>query len=121
MESGVVSPGICRVCHQAVLPTYYFCPNCGTELHPRPLSTSLEAQIKVYLHSIILPMIVFITISKWQGYKYYKSDNPEAKQIGVIAIALIVFSTLILCWFAYVWTQDAIQSSVNSINADMSI
>jgi len=112
-------PGTCPVCHQPVLPEYYFCPNCGKELHPPPLSISPGAQAKIYLHSIILPFLAFITVSKWQGYRYFKSDDEGAKQIGVIAISLLVLSTLLLCWLAYVWTEDAIQSSVNSINADL--
>jgi hypothetical protein len=108
----------CPVCHQAVLPAYYFCPNCGTELNPRPLPTGAGAQAKLYLHSIILPMIVFITSSKWLGFKYFKSEDKKAKQIGAIAIALVVLSTALICWYAYVWTQDTIQASIAGINAD---
>lgn len=130
MEPGVVSPTLtetssavatCPVCHQKVLPEYYFCPNCGTELHPPPLSTSLEAQVKVYLHSIVLPFIIFITISKWQGWKYFKSEDREAKQIGIIALTLIVLSTVLLCWLTYVWTEDTIQATIDGLNADTSM
>ena len=80
-----------------------------------------QAQALVYVHSIILPMLLFITVTKWKGYTYYKSEDPKAKQIGTIAIVLMVLSLLITCWLAYVWTMDTIQSSINSINADMSI
>jgi hypothetical protein len=111
--------GTCPACHQPVLPEYYFCPNCGKELHPPPLPTTPAAQAKVYLHSVILPFIVFITVSKWQGYRYFKSDDQEAKQIGAIAISLLVLSTLAVCYLAYVWTENTIQSSVNSINTDL--
>lgn len=123
MESDSALPPVsflCPVCHKAVVPEYYFCPNCGTELHPPPLPTTLAAQAKIYLHSIILPMIVFITVTKWQGYKYFKAEDQAAKQIGAIAITLLVLSTAVTCWLAYVWTQDTIQASVNSINADLS-
>lgn len=65
-------------------------------------------------------MILFIMVSKWPGITYYKSSDPKAKSIGTIAIIILTASTLITIWLAYVWTTEAIQSSVNSINADMS-
>jgi hypothetical protein len=52
--------------------------------------------------------------------KYFKSNDPKAKRIGEIAWVLLILSTIITIWFAYVLTQEAIQSSVNSINADLS-
>ena len=111
---------ICPYCHQPVLPTYYFCPNCGTKLNSAPLSTSPSTQAWIYAFSAILPMILFIYVTKWRGITYYKSSDPKAKQIGTIAIIILAASTLITIWLGYVWTMEAIQSSVNSINADMS-
>jgi len=111
---------VCPYCHQPILPSYYFCPNCGTKLNVPPLSTSVGAQAWLYIFSIILPVMCFIFVTRWQGWKYYKSEDPKTKQIGTIAIALLILSTLVTIWYAYVWTQDAIQSSVASINADMS-
>ena len=59
-------------------------------------------------------------VSKWPGITYYKSSDQKAKQIGTVAIIILTASTLLTIWLGYVWTMEAIQSSVNSINADMS-
>jgi hypothetical protein len=114
------APAICSVCHQPILPSYYFCPNCGAKLNAAPLSTSPKAQAKLYAHSIILPMLCFFTASKWRGWQYFKSSDPKTKQIGLIACILITLSTILLVWYVVIWTQQEIQSQVNSINADMS-
>lgn len=66
-------------------------------------------------------MICFLAVTKWPGLKYYRSEDQKAKMIGTVAWVLLVLSTVITCWLAYVWTQEAIQSSEASINADMSI
>src|ERR1035437_3059110 len=103
---------ICSVCHQPILPQYYFCPNCGTKLNQAPLSTTIQTQAWIYAFSIILPMILFIFVTKWPGMKYFKSNDPKAKQIGQIAWGLLILSTIIVIWLAYVWTQKTIQSTI---------
>jgi hypothetical protein len=111
---------ICSVCHQSLLPTNYFCPNCGAKVDGAPLSTSLGAQVWIYAFSIILPMMCFLFITKWPGVKYYKSLDPKTKQIGQIAWILLILSTCVTIYLAYTLTQSMIQSSLNSINADFS-
>jgi len=111
---------VCPYCHQSVLSSYYYCPNCGSRLNAAPLSTSPGTQAWIYFFSIILPPMCYIFVTRWQGWKYYKSEDPKTKQVGTIAIALLAISTVVTIWLAYTWTQDAIQSSVASINADMS-
>lgn len=112
---------ICPVCHQPVLPQYYFCPNCGTKLNTPPLSTTVGTQLWIYAFSIILPMLVFLFVGKWPGVKYFRSADPKAKQIGYIAWALLILSTIFTIWFAFVWTQGFIQSSLNSINLNTNL
>jgi small-conductance mechanosensitive channel len=114
-----IEPLVCPYCHQPVLPAYYFCPNCGTKLSAAPLSTSIATQTWIYAFSVILPMMLFIFVTKWPGLKYYRSRDPKARMIGLNAFMLIILSTIVTVWMGYVWTQDAIQSSINSINADM--
>ena len=114
-----IIPTVCPTCHQPVMQQYYFCPNCGTNLRPAPLSTSIETQIWMYAYSIILPNILFITVTRWPGMKYYRSSDPKARMIGQVAWILIVLSTLASLWFAYIFTQQAIQSMNASINADL--
>ncbi len=121
MQPNAPAPLVCSYCHQSVEAGWYFCPNCGNKLHSAPLSTSVETQLWIYAFSIILPMMCFLFVSKWPGVKYFKSEDEKAKTIGTVAWALIILSTIVTCWYAYVWTQEAIQSSENSINADMSI
>jgi RNA polymerase subunit RPABC4/transcription elongation factor Spt4 len=120
----VVSPirssaiNACPVCHQPVPSQYYFCPNCGAKIIETPLSTTAGTQTWIYFFSIILPMICFIFVTKWPGIKYYKSSDSKAHRIGQIAWALIIISTIATIGLAYVWTEQMIQSSINSINTD---
>ncbi|MBI3888895.1 zinc ribbon domain-containing protein [Candidatus Nomurabacteria bacterium] len=109
---------ICPVCHQPILPTYYFCPNCGAKVNEPPLSTSAGTQALIYLESIVLPIVLFLFIKKWPGVKYFKSKDPKANRIGQVAWVLLIVSTIFVIWFSYVWTEQAIQSSVDSINTD---
>lgn len=112
--------GVCPTCHQPTLPQYYFCPNCGTKLNQAPLSTSAGAQLLLYAFSIILPPMCFLFVNKWQGMRYLKSKDPKVKQIGQIAWALLILSTILTIWLVVVWTQSYINSTVAGINADMS-
>ena len=110
---------VCPVCHQPVISQYFFCPNCGAKLNSSPLSITAQTQAWIYAFSIILPMIGFIFVGKWPGTKYFKSEDPKIKQVGLIAWVLLLVSTIIVVWLAIVWTQQIIQSSVNSVNIDM--
>jgi hypothetical protein len=109
---------ICAVCHQPILPAYYFCPNCGTKINEAPLSVTALTQAWIYVFSIILPMILFIFITKWPGVKYFKSSDTKTHRIGQIAWVLLIASTVVTIWLAYVWTEQTIQSSINGINTD---
>ena len=119
-DAPAAAPLVCPYCHQPILPSYYFCPNCGNKLSSAPLSTSIATQTWIYAFSAILPMLCFLFISKWPGIKYYRSKDPTTKNIGSVAILILVVSTVLTVWFAYLWTQEFIQSQVSSINADMS-
>lgn len=109
---------VCPVCHQPTLPQYYFCPNCGKELAPKPLSTTVGTQVWIYGFSIILPLICFLFVTRWPGVKYAKSKDPKERQIGQIAWTLITLSTIATVWLAVVWTQSYIKSVQDSINLD---
>jgi heme/copper-type cytochrome/quinol oxidase subunit 2 len=109
---------ICPNCHQPILPTYFFCPNCGAKINEAPLATDTSAQILLYAFSIILPMMGFIFITRWKGNKYAKSEDPKTKLIGQIAWTIIIISTILTIWFVYVEVQNFIQSTLSGINAD---
>ena len=128
MDSNVVSANpdnivqsVCPTCHQGILPGWYFCPNCGAKLNAPPLSVSALTQTGIYAFSIILPMICYLLITKWPGITYARSKDQKVRQVGVIACILLALSSAVTFYYAYVWTQDAIQESVNQINADMSM
>lgn len=113
------APLTCSYCHLSVLPQWYFCPNCGAKLASAPLSTTLGTQLGIYAFSVVLPLICFLLISKWPGAKYARSQDERARTIGVIASALLILSTVLTIWWAYTWTEGVIQSTENSINADL--
>ena len=113
-----LASNVCLVCHQPILPQYYFCPNCGAKINSAPLSTTIGTQAWIYAFSIILPMILFIFVTRWPGVKYYKSNDKKAKQIGRIAWALLILSTILTIWLTIILTNEMIQSSINSINTD---
>jgi len=120
MEPQIIAADtVCHYCHQAILPSYYFCPNCGTKITSAPLSISTAAQIWLYVFSAILPMLCFLFITRWQGVKYYQSKDPATRLIGMIAIVILILSTLVTMWLAYEWTQQTIQGLNASINADL--
>jgi zinc ribbon protein len=110
---------MCPYCHQPVLPSYYFCPNCGTKLNEAPLSISPMTQAWIYAFSVMLPAICYLFITRWPGWKYYKSQDRKTKVIGCNAIVLLVFSSVFTFWLAYVLIDNAIQSSLDSINQEL--
>lgn len=77
------------------------------------------AQAKLYAHSIVLPMLCFITVNRWQGQKYLKNADPKAKQMGTVAWALLTLSTFLTLYFVYRWTVDTIAATQSALNADM--
>jgi len=116
-----MEPNLCSVCHQPILPQYYFCPNCGAKINSAPLSTTAGTQTWIYAFSIILPMILFIYVTRWPGVKYFKSNDPKTKRIGQVAWALLIISTIVTIWLGVVLTQKMIQTSINSINTDFNL
>jgi hypothetical protein len=125
----IINPTItkCDFCHQPILSQYYFCPNCGHAVGGKeaPLETTVEAQVKIYALSIILPMVLFILLGKWHGMRYMKSDDPKARRIGQIAWVLMIVSTVVCIWLtylSYVWITQATQTYLNnSITTDFNI
>ncbi len=112
----VVAPPICPRCHFVVKPEYYYCPNCGAKLTEPPLGVALMDQLLLYAFSIILPWIAYLAITKWQGIKYLRAPSAQARQIGLIALVLLVVSSIIMFWLTTMWVQGYIQQSLNDVN-----
>ena len=97
---------LCSVCHSTVRPTDYFCFNCEKNLHEKPLGTSLEDQIKLYLGSVFLTPMGII----W-GLKYLRQEDQESKIAGIVAMILSVVTIIVVAQY--------IVNTVNSINTQV--
>jgi hypothetical protein len=84
MENPVIS---CPHCQLQVLPVFYFCPNCGKQLRPKPIAVSLGRQLGVYLLSFFFPPLGFPI-----ALRYIKQQNKKTKIIGMISLAVIAVS-----------------------------
>ena len=103
--SGITA--ICPSCGSVVPAAYTFCPHCGKPLQGQKLSTSLGRKIWIYAVSVLLP-----PLGMWPGVKYLRSDDAEAKKMGMIAIALTVLSTILTLGLTFAF----IQSYINQVN-----
>lgn len=106
---------VCPQCHQPILASYYFCPNCGKKINEAPLSTSLMSQLLLYAFSAVLPAICYLAIGYWKGIKYMESADGRAKQIGIIALVILLVSSAITFWLGVVWIENTIQSAMTSV------
>lgn len=78
---------ICPSCHVNVRATDYFCFNCGHNLKPKPLSTTLIKQLLLYVGAVILPPFGLI----W-GWPYLKEESFKAKMVCIVTIVLTLAS-----------------------------
>ncbi|HUQ85261.1 MAG TPA: hypothetical protein VM077_02955 [Candidatus Limnocylindrales bacterium] len=81
---------ICPGCHIQILPMFYFCPNCGKNLRPKPFSISIGKQVGLYLLSFFVPPFGLVP-----GIKYLFQKSGKAKVVGVVAICLTAISILL--------------------------
>jgi len=98
---------ICPHCHVTVRATDYFCFNCGKNLKPKPLSTSLDTLFLYYLGAVVLPPLGII----W-GFKYVGQPDVKSKLHGAILIVL----TIIECILLTVWTINFVNSVNKQVN-----
>lgn len=98
---------LCPTCHSPISDSFYFCPNCGKNLKPAPLPTTIAKQIEVYAISFLLP-----PFGLWPAVKYLKEKNQTAKVIGMVAIILTIVSTIISAILLKNWA-DKINTQVN--------
>lgn len=87
---------ICSVCHQIILPEYYFCPNCGNNLREALRPVSIVNQIGLYILAIFLP-----PLGLWPGVKYLMKKGKQPKLVGVITIVLTIVSTILTIMFTF--------------------
>lgn len=85
----VTKAPLCPTCHVPVRAIDYFCYNCGANLHPKPLDTSIGKQLMLYIGSVILLPFGIV----W-GFRYLKQPDSKSKLVGIITI-IITIVTLI--------------------------
>ncbi len=102
---------ICPTCHQPILPTYYFCPNCGKEIQEKPEPVSIANQIGIYALSIFLP-----PLGLWPGIKYARKKYPQARYVGIAAIILTIISTIVSLWYIFAVFQTYLNQVSGLLN-----
>lgn len=109
MESQTIQASFCSKCKAPVQPEFYFCPQCGKSLKPKPISTSLANQIVAYAVSLLLP-----PLGLYYTYKYFKLHTNSGKIIAWITIILTVLS---LIWSLILFKDilDAYRQSMSQL------
>ena len=101
---------ICPKCHVAVKTTDYFCYNCGTNVHPKPLSTSVTTQLLIYIGSITLP-----PLGLFWGFKYLRQPDQGSKIVGIVAIIL----TIIILVLTVIFTVNLVNTINTQVNQQL--
>lgn len=101
---------ICPHCGAPIVPEDYFCPQCGKKLKDKPPSTSVLAQIGVYLLSIFLP-----PFGLWPAVKYLRQSDEKSKRIGIAAVLLTALS-LVVTVYLTIGIAGSINNTINSLN-----
>ena len=86
-----IDKSVCPACHIEVRLTDYFCFNCGKNLRPKPLPTSISSQIILYLKSI-----VFLPLGIIWGIRYLRQPDRSSKIVGLITIVLTIVIIVIV-------------------------
>ena len=84
----------CESCHVVSPATFFFCPNCGHNLRPKPLSTTILKQTGLYLLAFLLP-----PLGLWPGIRYLKGKTDAEKIVGAVLVILTVVSIILTLWF----------------------
>jgi hypothetical protein len=114
-------PPLCTVCHIPLLSTYYFCPNCGKQIHEPPLPTDFGTQLGLYLFSIILPLIAFLFVTRWKGFKYLRQESLKAQIIGMIATLLLIGTTVFSFWYTYHIITTLVQKTMTEAGSSLDV
>ena len=96
----------CPQCKENILPTEYFCPQCGKKLKDKPPSTTFSRQLTVYAISFFLP-----PFGLWPAIRYLRQQDEKSKKIGLAAIFITISSILLTIWLTV--------SFINSFNREL--
>lgn len=98
----------CKRCGGLVQESFYFCPNCGKKRKEPPPSTSLSAQLVVYLVSFFLPPLGLI-----YAYKYSRHGGRYERYIAVVSVVL----TCLVIYIQYVFLSRAWENVSQTLQA----
>lgn len=100
----------CPRCHTQVRETDYFCFNCGKNLKPKPVSTSIDTLLLYYLGTILLP-----PLGLWWGIRYLKNPDHPSKIHGLVLITITSIEVLLLV----VWSVNFINNVNSQVNQQL--
>lgn len=101
---------VCPVCHIQIPTVDYYCPNCGKELHEKPLSIAITKQMEIYLKSFFLP-----PLGLWPAFKYLRQKDQKAQVVGIVAILLTILSLAL----AIIYSIQFINLAQQSMNTNL--
>jgi hypothetical protein len=101
---------ICPQCHVIVRVTDFFCYNCGKNLKPKLLSTTLPTEIMYYAGSLLLPPLGF-----WWGFRYLKQTDAASKRIGILCMVITTISFIVTS----IWAVDYINKISSTVNSQL--
>jgi hypothetical protein len=101
----VMDDATCPKCDFPVRLKFNFCPNCGKNLKNEAPKMTLRKQILTYAISILLPPLGLLP-----GFKYIRSEDQKTQNVGLIAIILTIFSSVIVIFYGYLIVQEARES-----------
>ena len=78
---------VCPACKLPVSNEFYFCPNCGKQLRPKPIVLSAPKMIGVLLLSFFLP-----PFGLHPAFSYIKQSNHKTKVVGWTAVVLTLLA-----------------------------
>lgn len=98
---------ICPVCHNQILASSFFCPNCGKKLKDPPPGVDIWSQLKLFFISIFLVPLGYL-----KAVKYLRQPDLKSKEIGTAAIVLTTISLIVSIILA-VRVYNSVNEQVN--------
>lgn len=102
------TPFVCPNCGSIIAPDDEFCSHCGIKLTQKNQKIGIGKQIWIYFVALALPPFGLV----WT-WKYLRTDNPQMKRIGWIALILTVVAIILTVWTIQGFLQG-VQNQMNS-------
>lgn len=100
----------CEACGYAIIPDWYFCPNCAKMLKEKVPSLTAGKQALIYLVSFFLAPFGLA----W-GIKYVRFHDKKTRVVGIVSIVLTIIA-IALSVGAFKYAMDQYATMLNSIS-----